>query len=234
MLIEHHASHINKSVVLSFHNSILLRNTQGRKLLINTVLKTKLIERGIPELSPIVTLNGFQAVGMFTVQPQCQAPKVLKHLILAFQKGKLRVMRIVINDDKDVPLASHEANPRGTDSVHTSPNLTIVWPSSTRPVLDHPRFFAPDLLLLPRSLSLSAMSHLLPTDHEISKCDSPHETRIKVKLSKYLGFKFKHQHVNDTSQSKQGTGHLVSHGKQEKSVKSKELEAWIHSKAGGR
>jgi hypothetical protein len=67
MLIEHHASHINKSVVLSFHNSILLRNTQGRKLLINTVLKTKLIERGIPEFSPIVTVNGFQAVGMFNL-----------------------------------------------------------------------------------------------------------------------------------------------------------------------
>jgi hypothetical protein len=47
-----------------------LRNTQGRELLINTVLKEKLIERGIPELSPIVTTNGFQAVGMLIVQPQ--------------------------------------------------------------------------------------------------------------------------------------------------------------------
>jgi hypothetical protein len=37
-------------VVLSFHYSILLRNTQGRKLLINTVLKIKLIKRGISEL----------------------------------------------------------------------------------------------------------------------------------------------------------------------------------------
>jgi hypothetical protein len=43
----------------------------GRKLLINTMLKTKLIERGISELSPIVTANGFQAVVMIIVQPQC-------------------------------------------------------------------------------------------------------------------------------------------------------------------
>jgi hypothetical protein len=57
-------------VVLLFHNSILLRNTRGRKLLINTMLKVKLIERDIFELGLIVTANGFQAVGVLIVQPQ--------------------------------------------------------------------------------------------------------------------------------------------------------------------
>jgi hypothetical protein len=42
----------------------------GRELLINTVLKAKLIERGIPKLSHIVTVNDFQVVGMLIVQPQ--------------------------------------------------------------------------------------------------------------------------------------------------------------------
>jgi hypothetical protein len=73
-------------VVLSFNNSILLRYTRGKKLLINTMLKAKLIERGSPELDPIVTVDGFQAVKMLIVQPQGQASKVLKHLILTFQK----------------------------------------------------------------------------------------------------------------------------------------------------
>jgi hypothetical protein len=82
------------------------------------MLQTKLIERGIPELYPIVTMNGFQAVGMLIIQPQSQAPKVLKHFILALQEENSRVMRIVINDDKNVPLASHEANPRRIDNVH--------------------------------------------------------------------------------------------------------------------
>jgi hypothetical protein len=95
-----------------------LRHTQGRKLLINTILKAKLIERGISELGPIVTMNSFQAVGMLIVQPQSQALKVFKHFILAFQEENLIVMRIVINDDKNVPLIAHGANPRGTDSVH--------------------------------------------------------------------------------------------------------------------
>jgi hypothetical protein len=82
------------------------------------MLKAKLIKRGIPELGPIVTVNTFQAVGMLIVQPQSQTPKVFKHFILTFQEENLRVMRIVINDDKNIPLAPHGVNSRGTDSVH--------------------------------------------------------------------------------------------------------------------
>jgi hypothetical protein len=91
---------------------------QERELLINTMLKIKLNEKGIPELSPIVTVNSFQAVGKLIIQPQSQALKVLKHFILAFQEENPRVMRIVINNDKNIPLATHGANLRGTDSVH--------------------------------------------------------------------------------------------------------------------
>jgi hypothetical protein len=105
-------------VVLSFHNTILLRHTRGKKLLINTMLKAKLIERDILELSHIITMNSFQVVVMLIVQPQSQAPKVIKHFILAFQEENSRVSRIVINDDKNIPLAAHGANPRGTNSVH--------------------------------------------------------------------------------------------------------------------
>jgi hypothetical protein len=96
----------------------MLRNTRGRELLINTVLKAKLSERGIPELGPIVTVNGFQVVGMLVVQPQGQAPKVLKYLILVFQKENPRVSRVVVNNDKNIPLATHGANSRGTNSAH--------------------------------------------------------------------------------------------------------------------
>jgi hypothetical protein len=82
------------------------------------MLKAKLIKRGISELSPIVTANGFQAIGMLIVQPQSQASKVLKHFILALHEENLRVTRIIVNDDKNVPLASHGVNSRRTDSVH--------------------------------------------------------------------------------------------------------------------
>jgi hypothetical protein len=81
------------------------------------MLKAKLIKRGIPKLGPIITVNNFHAVGMLIGQPQSQASKVFKHFILAFQEENPRVMRIVINDDKNIPLATHGVNPRGTDSV---------------------------------------------------------------------------------------------------------------------
>jgi hypothetical protein len=96
----------------------MLRHTHGRKLLINTMLKAKLVERGIPKLGPIVTVNSFQGVGMLIVQSQSQTPKVFKHFILTFQEENSRVTRIIINDDKNIPLATHGANPRGTNSVH--------------------------------------------------------------------------------------------------------------------
>jgi hypothetical protein len=82
------------------------------------MLKTKLIERDILELDPIITVNGFQVVGMLIVQPQSQAPKMLKHFILDFKEENPRVTRIVINNDKNISLASYGENPRGTDSVH--------------------------------------------------------------------------------------------------------------------
>jgi hypothetical protein len=63
-----------------------LRNARGEKLLINHMLKAKLTKRGISELNPIVIVNDFQAVGMLIIQPQSQAPKVLKHFILLSKK----------------------------------------------------------------------------------------------------------------------------------------------------
>jgi hypothetical protein len=63
-----------------------LRNVWDGKLLINPMLKAKLIKRDISEPSPIITVNDFQAVEMLIVQPQSQAPKVLKHFILTLQE----------------------------------------------------------------------------------------------------------------------------------------------------
>jgi hypothetical protein len=100
-------------VVLSFQDSILLKNARGGKLLINPMLKAKLIERGISELSLIITANDFQAVGMLIVQPQSQESKVLKHFILALQEENPRVTRITVNDDKDVHLPPIERTREG-------------------------------------------------------------------------------------------------------------------------
>jgi hypothetical protein len=53
------------------------------------------------------------------------------------------------------------------------------------------------------------MTHLPPAHQEISKHDSPNE-QVKVKLPKCPRFEFKPRQVNDSSQSNQGSDHLVS------------------------
>jgi hypothetical protein len=74
------------------------------------------------------------------------------------------------------PRNLHSLSPYAWYWSHTaSPDLSIVWPSSTRCVFDHLWSSASGFLLLPRSSSLPVMSHLSPTHHETTKRDSPHE-----------------------------------------------------------
>jgi hypothetical protein len=89
-------------------------------------------------------------------------------------------------------------------------------PSSRSPghrvpdLCDHPQSSAPGLLLLPRSSALHAMPHLPPAHHETSKHDSPNETKVKEKQNETVPDEIKPRQVNDSSQSNQGTDHLVS------------------------
>jgi hypothetical protein len=61
-------------------------------------------------------------------------------------------------------------HPTSRSSGHRVPNMC-----------DHPRSSTLGLQLLPWSSSLSVMPHLPRAHHEISKRDSPHDTKIKVK-----------------------------------------------------
>jgi hypothetical protein len=75
---------------------------------------------------------------------------------------------------------------------------------------DHLRSSAPGLILLSRSSSLHAMPHLLPAHHKTSNHDSPNEIKVTKTKQNYPEFEFKPRQVNDSSQSNQGTDHLVS------------------------
>jgi hypothetical protein len=99
------------------------------------------------------------------------------------------------------PRNPHSLSPCAWRRPHTtSPDLSIVRPLSTQPVLDRPRSSAPSLLLQPQSSSLSAMPHMSPTHHETSKRVSPHEIDSRVEPPKNFGFKFKPSQVNYSSQ----------------------------------
>jgi hypothetical protein len=106
---------------------------------------------------------------------------------------------------------SLEAEPRNSRSPsscarcrpHTvSPNISIIQSPSIWPVLGHPRSSAPSLLILAQSSLLLTMSNLSPTNHETSKCVSPHDTNNRVEPLKSPRFKFKPRQVNYSSQIK--------------------------------
>jgi hypothetical protein len=119
-LIAHRASSLPSQLECGYFVPHLfsVESHVGKKIADQHHAQGKTNQKGISELGPIVTVSSFQTVGMLIVQPQSQAPKVFKHFILTFQEENPRVMRIVINDDKNIPLATHVVNPRGTDRVH--------------------------------------------------------------------------------------------------------------------
>jgi hypothetical protein len=70
---------------------------------------------------------------------------------------------------------------------HTRRHPTSRSPSHRVPDLcDHPRSSASGLLLLPRSSLLHVMPHPPSAHHEISKHDSPNETKIKEKQNEII------------------------------------------------
>jgi hypothetical protein len=74
------------------------------------------------------------------------------------------------------PWDPHSLSPCVRCRLHTiSPDLSTVRPLSTRPVLYHPRSSVIDLVLLPQSSLLPAMSLLSPAHHKTSKHISPHK-----------------------------------------------------------
>jgi hypothetical protein len=159
------------------------------------------------------SLTCFQAKQ--TARSWCVSRTIVIFLSILWRKQQT-VVRFVLRHKMENPKPQFEAKPRETVDLgfeakprnprssspcelyrpHTMlPDLLIVRPLSTLPVLDHPRSSASCLLLLPRSSSLPDMSHLSPAHHKISKHDSPHKID-RVEPSKLPRFEFKPRQVN--------------------------------------
>jgi hypothetical protein len=85
------------------------------------------------------------------------------------------------------------------------PDLSITQSPSTRPVRPSPVLYIRSPT--PATILIAARH---AAHQETSKCDSPNETKKKVKQLNRPRFEFKPHQVNDSSQSNHGTDHLVS------------------------
>jgi hypothetical protein len=109
------------------------------------------------------------------------------------------------------PRNPHYLSPRVRCRSHTAPpDLSTARPSSTRPVRPSPvlctRFPTPATILVAARHAAPATCTSWDKQTRFSKRN---KDKRKTKQN-YPGLKFKHRHVNDSSQSNQGTDHLVS------------------------
>jgi hypothetical protein len=88
------------------------------------MLKTKLIERGILELGPIVTMNSFQSVGMLIVEPQSQAPKVPK-----LECGSSAGILLILTESLCSSILGEVGVPAYRDHSDSIPRIWVIYPS---------------------------------------------------------------------------------------------------------
>jgi hypothetical protein len=113
---------------------------------------------------------------------------------------------------KAQPRNQRSSSPHAQYRPHTvPPDLSIAQPPSIRPMRPSP-------VLCTRSPTLAmilvAARHAAPATYTPRDKQRRFSTRTKDKRKikqNYPGFEFKPHQVNDSSQSKQGTDHLVSH-----------------------
>jgi hypothetical protein len=83
---------------------------------------------------------------------------------------------------------------------------SVTWPLDHL-AIEYPTCAWPSPVLCTRSPTPATVRS--NAHHKKRKRDSPNETKIKIKQLKCPGFKFKSRQVNDSSQSNQGTDHLI-------------------------
>jgi hypothetical protein len=138
----------------------------------------------------------------------------------SFEAKPVKTVRVVLRPNHsqtiDLGFDAQPRNPRSSSPharcrPHTaSPDLSITRPSSTRPA-------RPSSILCSRSptpaMILIAARHAAPATYtpwdKQTRFSEWNKDKRKTKWN-YPGFKFKPRQVNDSSQSNQGTDHLVS------------------------
>jgi hypothetical protein len=178
---------LEKTITAGFEAKLLETVTTGfeAKLLETgaTSFKAKLektVTTGF-EAKPEKTIaTGFEAKPLETVTTGFEAkPVKTVGVVLRSTTHELSTLILRLNQETRAPrLHVHNADrilrhPTSRSPGHRVPDLC-----------DHPRSSALGLLLVPWSSSLHAMPHLPPGHHEISKHNSPNETKIKEKQNK--------------------------------------------------
>jgi len=97
MLIEHHPGHLNKRVVLAFHNAVLWGSIWRRQLMVQTMITAEVVHMRVPELSSIIGMNSPHSAMTLVVQPQDQIVNKTENFVLRLKKEHPREPREIIH-----------------------------------------------------------------------------------------------------------------------------------------
>jgi hypothetical protein len=111
MLIKHHPSHLTQGSVFPFHNTILGRCIQTRKLVLKTQVMAKGLKTRVSEFCAIVTADCSYGISVPLVsQPQDKISSKTKCLSFLLKKEHPHIPRVVIHHNKDVPLPTRRSH----------------------------------------------------------------------------------------------------------------------------
>jgi hypothetical protein len=119
MLIEHHPRHLTQNSAFSFHNTILGRCIQTKKLVFTTQLMAKGFETRVSEFRAIVIVDCSYGIFVPLVpQPQDKISNTTKCLPFLPKKKHPRISRVVVHHNKDIPLPTCRSHTSWANKVH--------------------------------------------------------------------------------------------------------------------
>jgi hypothetical protein len=119
MLIKHRPNHLTQGYVFPFHNTILGRHIQTRKLVFKTQVMAKGFEVRVSEFRAIVIANCSYGISVpLVLQPEDKISNKTKCLPFVLKKEHPRIARVVVHHNKDVPLPTHRSHTSWANKVH--------------------------------------------------------------------------------------------------------------------
>jgi hypothetical protein len=119
MLIKHHPSHLTQGSVFPFHNTILGRRIQTRKLVFKTQVMAKGFKTRVSEFRAIVTADSSYGISVpLVLKSQDKISNKTKRLPFLLKKEHPRIPRVIVHHNKDVPLPTSRSHMSRANKVH--------------------------------------------------------------------------------------------------------------------
>jgi hypothetical protein len=119
MLIKHHPSHLTQGFIFPFHNTVLGRRIQTRKLVFKIQVMAKSFVARVSEFRAIATVDRSYGISVpLFPQPQDKISNKTKRLPFLLKKKHPHIPRVVIHHNKDIPLPTRISHTSWANKVH--------------------------------------------------------------------------------------------------------------------